>query len=223
MSAVHKAWRLAASAADAAGLAPRTKPLTAAFSDPDEVPEAVFVRTVRLALVAFAVLLVGNSVNSLLGCVFAFARQRVVIRESIRDLAAKKLAVKAAAEAEAKARAPRRAGPRIARRYAPLVRHSRLTRPLGAGAARRPAGGAAAAAGGGARRSAAHRPTPHAAQAERLVRRRGAFRRLGARRRRQRRPGAHARAAAAHLGAAPGAVARVSGTQRRLAAHRVWL
>ena len=112
MSAAEKAWRLAS---DTARLGQRSKPLSAAFSDPEELPEAVFTRTMRLALVAFVVLLVGNSVNSLLGCLFAFARQRVVMRDSVRNLAAHAAVKKAAAEAEAKARAPRRATPRIVR------------------------------------------------------------------------------------------------------------
>ena len=112
---VHRAWRLAETARDVAGLGARTKPLSAAFSDPEELPEAVFTRTMRLALVAFAVLMLGNSVNSLLGCVFAVARQRVATRDSIRNLAAKAQAAKAAREAEEKARAPRRAAASIAR------------------------------------------------------------------------------------------------------------
>ena len=112
MSAAHRAWRLATSAADAAGFAPRSKPLSAAFSDPEEEPEAAFTRTMRLALVAFVVLMLGNSVTSLLGCVFAFARQRVVTRDSVRKLAENKQAAKAAAEADAKARAPPRAASR---------------------------------------------------------------------------------------------------------------
>ena len=117
-----RAWRLASSAADAAGFAPRAKPLSAAFSDPEEAPEAAFTRTMRLALVAFLVLLLGNSVNSLLGCVFAFARQRVVTRDTVRKLAEDKQAANAAAEAEAKARGPPRATAHNCARGAPRAR-----------------------------------------------------------------------------------------------------
>jgi hypothetical protein len=120
VGAALRAWRdalrpaqLSAAAARAADAALSTvglgsqrplPPLSAAFSDPDEVAAAAPRNTLWLALVAFGILLVGNALNTALGVAAAALRQRLLSRAMAAEQAAEEAAEAAAVEAEAKAR-----------------------------------------------------------------------------------------------------------------------
>jgi hypothetical protein len=105
--------RVAEAAADAAlaaaGLgAVQPPPLRGLFDDPAEVEAAAPRNTLRLAGIAFAVLIAGQALNSLLGALAAAARQRVVTHDAAagarQDAAASAAAEAAAAKARRRSR-----------------------------------------------------------------------------------------------------------------------